>query len=483
MKTKTTRGALLMSALALFLCVSMLVGTTFAWFTDSVTSANNVIASGNLDVVLEYWDGDSYEEITSATKLFDDEALWEPGHTEVAYLKISNAGSLALKYQLNVNVVKETVGKAVSGADLKLSEHLVFSVVDKEITAEADLYTREEAINVAGDAKGLNSYKGPTTPLEVKNADGSNNYADYVALIIYMPDDVGNEANHNGEDLPAIEMGVNLLATQYTAEEDSFDDQYDKDAELPWDKTSTKAPELVNGSYAVGSPAELAWIAARTAKTLKFHLTADIDMMGATVSAIELESYHTVEGNGKTISNVVVNGNGLFGNVSADGNIRNLILDNVTVNAESGDYAGIVNGKYSGNYTNVTVKNSTVYAPNSEYVGGLAGAYYKNIQDCKVENISVTGTEKVGGLVGFFTLADIGYSIHLSNCSASNVTVTALNQAKPYAGVIFGRGLATGSHKFVFENCSAALKNGQVLIGQDYYNNIDVSTITVTNID
>ena len=53
---KTTRRALLTSMLSLLICVSMLVGSTFAWFTDSVTSANNVIKSGNLDVTLEYWD-------------------------------------------------------------------------------------------------------------------------------------------------------------------------------------------------------------------------------------------------------------------------------------------------------------------------------------------------------------------------------------------------------------------------------------------
>lgn len=90
---------------------------------------------------------------------------------------------------------------------------------------------------------------------------------------------------------------------------------------------------------------------------------------------------------------------------------------------------------------------------------------------------------KVGGLVGFFTLADVGYSIKLENCSAKNVTVTATNAAKPYAGVFFGRGLATSSNKFVFTNCSAAMKAGQVLIGQDYYNNIDTSSITLTTIE
>ena len=83
-KNRSTKRALLMSVLSLLLCVSMLIGTTFAWFTDSVTSGRNTIQSGNLDVVLEYWDGNSYEEVTSTIKLFNDAALWEPGYTEVA---------------------------------------------------------------------------------------------------------------------------------------------------------------------------------------------------------------------------------------------------------------------------------------------------------------------------------------------------------------------------------------------------------------
>ena len=223
---KTTKRALTASIVSLMLCFTMLLGTTYAWFTDSVTSTNNIIKAGNLDIELEYWNGTAYEKVTDTTELFDNEALWEPGHTEVAYLKISNIGSLALKYQLNVNVVKETVGKTVKNEDLKLSEHLVFSVVDKEITTSDDLYTRQTAIDAAGDVKGLKTYNGETKAL-VNTGD-----ADYVALIIYMPESVGNEANHNGKDVPSIEMGVNLLATQYAHEEDSFDNTYDENTEI-----------------------------------------------------------------------------------------------------------------------------------------------------------------------------------------------------------------------------------------------------------
>ena len=51
---KVTRRALLLSLLAVVMCIVMLVGTTFAWFTDTASTAVNKIQSGNLDVQLEY---------------------------------------------------------------------------------------------------------------------------------------------------------------------------------------------------------------------------------------------------------------------------------------------------------------------------------------------------------------------------------------------------------------------------------------------
>ena len=55
-KTKTTKRALLSSVLAMLLCVTMLIGTTFAWFTDTASTAVNKIQAGNLDVALEMKD-------------------------------------------------------------------------------------------------------------------------------------------------------------------------------------------------------------------------------------------------------------------------------------------------------------------------------------------------------------------------------------------------------------------------------------------
>ena len=85
-KKHSAKRALIASALSLLLCVSMLVGTTFAWFTDSVTSANNIIMAGNLDVELEYsTDMVNWTAVDANTNVFKEGALWEPGYTEVVY--------------------------------------------------------------------------------------------------------------------------------------------------------------------------------------------------------------------------------------------------------------------------------------------------------------------------------------------------------------------------------------------------------------
>ena len=118
MKRKNaTRSALFTSIISLLLCVSMLVGTTFAWFTDEVASGSNVIASGNLDIAVEYTlDGETWKNLDGANDLFQMD-LWEPGHTEVVALRITNKGSLALKYAATMHVLEEIKGVNKDGAE------------------------------------------------------------------------------------------------------------------------------------------------------------------------------------------------------------------------------------------------------------------------------------------------------------------------------------------------------------------------------
>lgn len=97
--SKNTKRALLASILSVVLCAAMLIGSTFAWFTDSVTSGKNKIVAGNLDVDLLYsktMEADSWQSVDGQTDLFSAEE-WEPGHAEVVYLKVANLGSLGAR--------------------------------------------------------------------------------------------------------------------------------------------------------------------------------------------------------------------------------------------------------------------------------------------------------------------------------------------------------------------------------------------------
>lgn len=235
-KTKSTKRALLMSALALLMCVSMLIGSTFAWFTDSVTSGRNKIVSGNLDVVLEYKTPDSqdeWKEVTSDTVLFGEKGLWEPGHTEVVALRIRNAGTLALKYDLATTVYEEVAGTNVYGDSFKLSDHLEigYSAINGDgqigdIFMGMMLGSRDNANSLTNSEFG----KSVDNPYPIIMPGDAH----VCALAISMPTTVGNEANYKtGTDAPFISFGVTLLATQATVESDSFNNQYDKDATYP----------------------------------------------------------------------------------------------------------------------------------------------------------------------------------------------------------------------------------------------------------
>lgn len=230
-KRTTTRHMLLYSAVSLCLCVSMLIGTTYAWFTDSVSSANNIIKAGNLDVELEYAKTEAgklsdWKSVSGRSDIFEPNILWEPGKAEVVYLKVSNPGTLALKYELMVNILNETFGYNEEGDEIHLSDYLVSKVVDMDDTLTV-FPNRKSAINAAGTTMGIKDYVSPVGVL----APGES---EYLALIIYMPETVGNVANYRGSIVPTIELGLNLMATQAAYENDSFSNDYDKDAYLPY---------------------------------------------------------------------------------------------------------------------------------------------------------------------------------------------------------------------------------------------------------
>ena len=230
-KVGGTKRALLTSVLALVLSLAMLAGTTFAWFTDTASTGVNRIVSGNLDVGLQYWgvgeDGKkTWLTAENSEDLFDKNALWEPGYTQIVYLKVKNNGNLALTYAMQITPVHETVGVNVDGEEFKLSDYIKFGwttfTVDGAGTPVA--LDREAAQTGVGGGAQLG------TTLHRQAAEAMKASAEeLVALVAWMPENVGNEANYSTVQ-PTIELSLKVLATQAAVESDSFDETYDRDA-------------------------------------------------------------------------------------------------------------------------------------------------------------------------------------------------------------------------------------------------------------
>lgn len=234
-KTKTAK-ALLASVLALVLCLSMLIGTTFAWFTDSVVTGMNTIAAGNLDVELYHSNAVvTDEQVKTSTKLFmnlqGDPILWEPGVVSYENLRVTNAGDLALAYQLAINTANENFVVDETGAQYGLSQVLKVGVVEGGITAtdRAGVVASVEDANWTTLANFLRS--GSLLP------EGAGTSEETWGVVIYWePGEYDNLWNlNNGKQLSegevlTIDLGIRLIATQEQFENDSFGSDYDETA-------------------------------------------------------------------------------------------------------------------------------------------------------------------------------------------------------------------------------------------------------------
>ena len=244
--SKSTKRALLTSVLALLMCVTMLIGATFAWFTDTASTKVNKIQAGNLDLEVQYRTtaNADWKTLDNATDLFGAEGtLFEPGHTRVVELKIKNAGNLALKYKIGMNVVSETAGTNKDNKPYKLSEYLKVATspiqqYDPNAGPGTVSYAMEMQILasesfLAWEHRDFASFEldknESNRVLDLQPGD-----ARILGIKVYMPESVGNEANAISPDKAAsINFGLHVVATQYTHERDSFGTQYDKDATYP----------------------------------------------------------------------------------------------------------------------------------------------------------------------------------------------------------------------------------------------------------
>ena len=431
---KTTKRALIVSVISLLLSFTMLLGTTYAWFTDSVTSTNNIIKSGNLDVEL-YWSTDTsdWKKVDADTNVFSNE-LWEPGHTEVVYLKVVNEGSLALKYQLGVNIAEELGSVNVYGKNFKLSDFIMYGTVKGKTNAFG---TREDAIAKLTSAQKLNVPFASNSELYPADNTLGKASEEYITLVVYMPETVGNDANHAKDaDVPTIKLGINLFATQQMAENDSFGNDYDANAILPWDSTvDTEWYDESKSEYVLYTAEELAGFSAlvyggnnMSGKTVK--LGADINLGNLPWTPIG-RMIHT---GGKEENST------FYGNFDGQGHtVYNLNVNTVDELDDSDKGAGLF-GAITGNVSNVNVVNATINT--AHWAGAIAGSIQGTIENCSVENVtinclpeSINGAwdngDKAGAIVGYASKGEI------KNCTVGKTTITGYRDLGAIAGASY----------------------------------------------
>ena len=291
---KATKRALLTSVMALVMCVVMLVGTTFAWFTDTASTGVNKIQAGNLDVKLMYsTDMAEWKEATDQTKLFDDNALWEPGYTQVVYLKVVNAGNLALKYEVSTNSYDMERGKNAAGELFYIDKFLRIGTA----TTENAFNGRSDAIAaIAGSEKNMGKEMQISDDWAVLDPKAESKP---FAVVIYMPTTVGNEANNvQSWRHPSLKgFGLVVNATQATVESDSFGPTYDEKAStiITTVNASSGTHEVKENVQANGS-----FGAVQAEGTAKFTIDADVYAIYAQNAAMAVEAGGT--------STVTING-------------------------------------------------------------------------------------------------------------------------------------------------------------------------------
>ena len=351
--SKSTKRALISSALALLMCVAMLIGTTFAWFTDTASTGVNKIVSGNLDVKLMYsTDMQTWKEATDQTKLFDDNALWEPGYTQVVYLKIVNAGKLALKYEAGFSKnYTSNRGKNVNGDWYRVDNYLKIGTAETttKFANREDVWSAIAATEktLAKDVMLTDGW------ITLKAGESSKPFA----VAIYMPTSVGNEANASKNRPSSVSgLGIEVRATQATVESDSFDNNYDANA-----ATVLKRVEYTDGEHTVTGNIQ----ANGTSGAIHGTGTAKITVDATTVYGTYVSNY-AMAVCASSRSEITIKG-GEFANQAPAGSNLSLIYaeDNAKITIEGGTFkcvspAWTLNCNDSDSAT-ITVKGGSFY--------------------------------------------------------------------------------------------------------------------------
>ena len=250
---KKTKRSLLSSIVALLLCCAMLLGTTFAWFTDTAVSGNNVVHSGMLDIEM-YWSDTLLDADSADWKSTEDENTiftyeqWEPGYTDVKYIKVKNAGDLAFQWKLLIEAEGE-VTELANVIDVYYVNPVTESVSTLEGRTSAGILTSVLADRIS------------TGGVVLPEGEVSNEHPvkeTILAVALHMKEGADNryQTTSLGDG-----FSVSLLATQYSYETDGTNNK-DYDAGATWPDTlvggiSASAPVTADANGKSASAVEL----------------------------------------------------------------------------------------------------------------------------------------------------------------------------------------------------------------------------------
>ena len=211
------RQALMLSISSMLVCAMMLVGMTYAWFTDSAVTAVNAIHTGTVNVNVSYYTpngSNGAQRLTQNTTLFNT-SQWVPGTMEIRYLKIQNDGSLPVRYSLGLKA-------SSSDSDLLNDFQYAFVRLDDSTTSidtaiAKDAYSSSTS-NSTFDIQYTSlpsqySSGSAISQFGTLNATGTDNGSKvaYYALILYYP---GTATQGTFKQKATIDIGLRLLAIQ-----------------------------------------------------------------------------------------------------------------------------------------------------------------------------------------------------------------------------------------------------------------------------
>ena len=402
---KATKRALLTSVMALVMCVVMLVGTTFAWFTDTASTGVNKIVAGNLKVDIVGETSDTHiNGLSFQNKDNSAQILWEPGCRYLTEgFRIANKGNLALKWKAVVNkgTTAENPGK--------------FDLLDV-----IDFYL------VKGDKN------GEGTPLDEFTG---NLKKDETSGVYYIKGVMKTTAGNDYQGLELSGITITVYATQDTVENDSFNDQYDKDATYltyPAGVTTDSFPE--NASY-INDQGQM--------KSDKPATVAFVDENGATQYAADLNTAIT---NGASVVYCKKDAK-LVGSLTRGNNRTGELTSDLTIYANGADFQ---NTEISINATSLSTESV-----------GKTKNFTLRVNDAK--NIRIWGATPNDGVT---------QDIILENCTFEGKGINSVDDVA--SGGIFYLTGSTGTVNLTMNNCKVSGSNQGVYLGCN-------GNITVTN--